>query len=154
MLECCSLSLLQGIFPTQGSNPGLPHGGQILYHLSPQGCVTSGNSLTILIRRTGLLLGSHWHPYLGPGGRVLWDGSLAAGTHRSSDTLPRPRPCCLPPGVRLEGRRESVEGASEGHHPPATPHMPSIQCSHSGGGGLGKCSGLLFILNFLFCIGV
>ena len=28
--------LLQGIFPTQGSNPGLPHCGQILYHLSHQ----------------------------------------------------------------------------------------------------------------------
>ena len=32
-----SLSLLQGIFPTQGSNPGLPHCRQILYQLSPQG---------------------------------------------------------------------------------------------------------------------
>ena len=31
-----SLSLLQGIFPTQGSNPGLPHRRQILYHLSYQ----------------------------------------------------------------------------------------------------------------------
>ena len=29
-----SLSFLQGIFPTQGSNPGLLHCGQILYHLS------------------------------------------------------------------------------------------------------------------------
>ena len=29
-----SLSLLQSIFPTQGSNPGLPHCRQILYHLS------------------------------------------------------------------------------------------------------------------------
>ena len=29
-----SLSLLQGIFPTQGSNPGLSHCGQILYQLS------------------------------------------------------------------------------------------------------------------------
>ena len=27
-------ALLQGIFPTQGSNPGLPHCNQILYHLS------------------------------------------------------------------------------------------------------------------------
>ena len=26
-------ALLQGIFPTQGSNPGLPHCRQILYHL-------------------------------------------------------------------------------------------------------------------------
>ena len=29
-----SLSLFQGIFPTQGSNPGLPHCRQILYQLS------------------------------------------------------------------------------------------------------------------------
>ena len=32
-----SLSLLQGIFPTQGSNPGLPHCRQILYQLSHRG---------------------------------------------------------------------------------------------------------------------
>ena len=29
--------LLQGIFPTQELNPGLPHYGQTLYHLSYQG---------------------------------------------------------------------------------------------------------------------
>ena len=32
-----SRSLLQGIFPTQGSNPGLPHCRRILYQLSHQG---------------------------------------------------------------------------------------------------------------------
>ena len=32
-----SHSILQGIFPTQGSNLGLPHCRQILYHLSHQG---------------------------------------------------------------------------------------------------------------------
>ena len=32
-----SLSLLQGISPTQGSNPGLPHCRQILYPLSHKG---------------------------------------------------------------------------------------------------------------------
>ena len=32
-----SLSLLQGIFPTQGSNSGLLHGRRILYQLSHQG---------------------------------------------------------------------------------------------------------------------
>ena len=32
-----SLSLLQGVFPTQGSNPGLLHCRQILYQLSHQG---------------------------------------------------------------------------------------------------------------------
>ena len=30
-------ALLQGIFPTQGLNPGLPHCWQLLYHLSRQG---------------------------------------------------------------------------------------------------------------------
>ena len=34
--ESCH-ALLQGIFPTQRSNPGLPHCRQILYHLSHQG---------------------------------------------------------------------------------------------------------------------
>ena len=33
----CSHSLLQGIFPTQGSNPGLPHCRQILNHVSHRG---------------------------------------------------------------------------------------------------------------------
>jgi len=37
ILESSSLSLLQGIFPTQGSNPGLQHCGRILYQLSHQG---------------------------------------------------------------------------------------------------------------------
>ena len=32
-----SYSLVQGIFPTQESNPGLPHCGRILYQLSHQG---------------------------------------------------------------------------------------------------------------------
>ena len=37
-----SLSLLQGIFPTQGSNQGLPHCRQTLYHLSHQGNLAEG----------------------------------------------------------------------------------------------------------------
>ena len=35
-----SLALLQGIFPTQGSNPGLPHCKHIFYQLSHQGLDT------------------------------------------------------------------------------------------------------------------
>ena len=35
-IEMGSLSLLQGIFPTKGLNPGLPHFGWILYQLSHQ----------------------------------------------------------------------------------------------------------------------
>ena len=36
LLQGCP-TLLQGIFPTQGSNPGLPHCTGILYHLSHLG---------------------------------------------------------------------------------------------------------------------
>ena len=36
-----SLSLLQGILPTQGLNPGLPHCGQILNQLSYKGSLKS-----------------------------------------------------------------------------------------------------------------
>ena len=36
------LSLLQGIFPIQGLNPGLPHCRQILYQLSHQGSPSGG----------------------------------------------------------------------------------------------------------------
>ena len=48
---CCH-ALLQGIFPNQGLNPGLPHCRWILYHLSHQGSPMSiyrGN----LIKLTG-----------------------------------------------------------------------------------------------------
>ena len=37
ILKWVALSLLQGIFPTQGLNPGLPHCRQILYQLSHKG---------------------------------------------------------------------------------------------------------------------
>ena len=39
-----SLSHLQGIFPTQGSNPGLPHCRQILYQLSHKGTQKSAGN--------------------------------------------------------------------------------------------------------------
>ena len=37
ILEWVAIPLLQGIFPTQGLNPGLPHCRQILYQLSHRG---------------------------------------------------------------------------------------------------------------------
>ena len=37
ILEWVALSLLQGIFPTQGLNPGLPHCGRIFLPAEPQG---------------------------------------------------------------------------------------------------------------------
>ena len=42
-----SLSLPQGIFPTQGSNPGLPHCRRILYQLSHKGSPSGLKELII-----------------------------------------------------------------------------------------------------------
>ena len=44
-----SLSLFQGIFPTQGSNPGLSHCEWILYQLSYEGRLLSSASFYYLI---------------------------------------------------------------------------------------------------------
>ena len=48
ILECCH-ALFQGIFPTQGSNPGPLHCRQILYHLSHQGSPPSPLKVKVLI---------------------------------------------------------------------------------------------------------
>ena len=55
------LSLLQGIFPTQGSNPGLPHCRWILYEQSHQGSLQflplwNGNSIYLVRFLWGLNL--------------------------------------------------------------------------------------------------
>ena len=43
-------SLLQGIFPTQGSNPGLLHCRQIIYHVSHQGSLPNSlNTRAIVV---------------------------------------------------------------------------------------------------------
>ena len=54
----CNLSLLQGIFPTHGSNPGLLHCRQILYHLSHRGGACPGIRPGPLALRTWSL--RHW----------------------------------------------------------------------------------------------
>ena len=53
--EVGSLSLLQGIFSTQGSNPGLPHCRQILYQLSYQGSPCKRRDLNLPIKVNSLL---------------------------------------------------------------------------------------------------
>ena len=56
-------ALLQGIFPTQGSNPGLPHCRRILYHLSHEGsCVETRDVAKHSMR----------HRIVPPWQRILW----------------------------------------------------------------------------------
>ena len=47
-VDCCFL--LQGIFPTQGLNPGLLHCRQILYHLSHQASLTIHKFFFVFLR--------------------------------------------------------------------------------------------------------
>ena len=56
--------LLQGIFPTQGSNPGAPHSRQKIYHLSPQGkpVPNIGQDITI-INKTFSFHSDAWNLY-------------------------------------------------------------------------------------------
>ena len=49
-------ALVQKIFPTQGSNPGLQHCGQILYYLSYQG--SHGSSIFNILRKITVILSS------------------------------------------------------------------------------------------------
>ena len=64
-----SYYLLQGIFPTQRSNPGLPHCGWILYQLSHKEANTGVSSLSLL---QGNLPG----PGIEPGSPALQVNSL------------------------------------------------------------------------------
>ena len=61
-------ALLQGIFPTQGSIPGLPHCRPILYQLSHKGSPSSWPPSYSLSHRTSLphvlaQLELHWPPF-------------------------------------------------------------------------------------------
>ena len=53
-----SLSLLQGIFPTQGLNPGVPHSRRILYQLSHKKTVTE-ESVLETANTTGIMREIH-----------------------------------------------------------------------------------------------
>ena len=98
ILEWVAVPLLQGIFPTQGSNPGFPHCRQILYQLSHQGsCPVAENTTepqdTWLQRHCGSCEGVASHVRPGPleelsvlraykityEWRVCWQVSLPSG---------------------------------------------------------------------------
>ena len=82
-----SHSLLQGIFPTQGSNPGFLHCKQILYCLSPQ---RSPN----FVQRI--------HMYLRRKAYRLWSAAAAAKSLQQCPTLCDPIDGS-PPGSPIPG---------------------------------------------------
>ena len=56
----CCYFLLQGIFPTQGLNPGLLYCRQILYHLNDQGSHNNNNSNYYLQGSTNCCQANEW----------------------------------------------------------------------------------------------
>ena len=94
-----SLSLLQGIFPTQGSNPGLPQYRRILYQSSHKG---SPRSLL------GQPRGYGNNTSQGDGG---WEQGGGSGGVRSSDT-----------GMVLQSLCTLSHTAGPGAHRPAWTH--------------------------------
>ena len=93
-------SLLQRIFPSQGSNPGLPHCGQLLSHLNHQRrqCfISSLTTLTSLVLRFAALLppasrGRSSHSSF----ETLQGGSVTAGLEPTVSFLTffsQTRPC-------------------------------------------------------------
>ena len=119
-----SLSLFQGIFPTQGSNPGLPRCRRILYQLKSQGKPknTGVCSLSLLqgifpaqesnqglphCRQTLYQLSYHKDKLIEIAWRGEWDEELPGTSlqERQSQVLIRPRdqwdPCSLWSGINL-----------------------------------------------------
>ena len=94
-----SCSLLQGIFPTQGSNPGLQHCRWILCHLSHNGSLQSIYSQISfqwnLILRPVLLLNSHSvkPPLLAPASwRTLGEEVRHSSLEQTPSKLPQRHP--------------------------------------------------------------
>ena len=94
ILEWVALSLLQGIFPAQGSNAGLLHWGRILYRLSHKGSPRILEWVTYPFSReifptqelNGGLLHCRWILY-----QLSYEGSPSV--------IPRPCPWCSHPAI-------------------------------------------------------
>ena len=87
------VAMLQGIFPTQGWNPGLPHCRWTLYHLRYRGSPESSLSqvetfefLAVVTHSAVSILGfwptiiwARWYPVMGPRGRTTHQQRLLSG---------------------------------------------------------------------------
>ena len=63
-LDWVAFPFLQGIFPTQGSNPGLPHCRRILYQLSHKGLVNRWGKVWVLLLTAAAGKGTFNHPHV------------------------------------------------------------------------------------------
>ena len=98
--------LLQEIFPTHGSNPGLPHCGQMLYHLSHQGRSAEAEAKQALPQYHGAMV-------------MRREGRCPEGRQEGRD-LQGALPC--------QGHLEREGGGGESAaHPPVPPPPATLQ---------------------------
>ena len=112
-----SLSCLQGIFPTQGLKPGLPHCGQILYQLSHKGSprilewiacpFSSGSSRPRNRTRVSCIAGGFFTNWAIREALVLWGRAWQS----TPVFLPGDSPRTEEPGGLLSLRSQSHKGA-------------------------------------------
>ena len=101
--------LLQGIFPTQGSKPGLPHCRQMLYHLSLRGSPLLGilpketrierDTCTSVFTAAQFTIARTWKqprcPSAEEWNRKLWSVQFSS-VSQSCPTLCEPMNCSMP----------------------------------------------------------
>ena len=111
-------SLLQGIFPTQGLNPGLPHCRQILYHQSHQGSPrpSSGVDLGDCCSTTTISLTAQ--NFLPAGGFLPGGGGWEPQGPREPQALPTPTLGRLLSLASMKNPRISFSLAQAGPHAP------------------------------------
>ena len=120
--------LLQGIFLTQGSNPGLPHCGQILYQLSHKGSPLGSQKVKVKSISCVRLFATPW--------TVAYQAPLSMGFSRQEywSGLPCPSPWDLP-NPRIELRSPTLRADSLPVEPPGRP-------KNTGAGSLSLLQGL------------
>ena len=92
-------ALLQGVFPTQGSSPGLQHCRRILYHLSTrEACQTEGPGLG-------------WCGQWGRGWARLTAAGVRPGLRPACLPQASPLPACPRPPPGLQEERRALETA-------------------------------------------
>ena len=102
ILEWGRLFLLQGIFPTQGSNPGLPNCRRIPYQLSPKGSPSvlnqRGKTIKLFNLQTDIFMILKTNERRLPLVMTPPASSHPAATPRAQTTIRAPnRPACLRP---------------------------------------------------------
>ena len=116
-----SLSLLQGIFPIQGLNPGLLHCRWILYQLSHKGSPQSVKSEDYLLCAWWIILGIQWKPchYTLVSAQGLL-GACGGGGWRGRQSLRGPRP------LQEGDRCSSFSSLGNTWRPALTRQVPAI----------------------------